>query len=711
MQYIDVYIRGIKGIFSWQGTTDVAMGDMVLVPFRNRQRRGVVVRVHGDTPDFATKPMDRVVRRGVLPAYSIALAQHIANLCFCSVSKVLSLMVPEKFFEQDVPEGRKIIYSLNPEVSHDVRGIKQKQLIALFDDDREIDHDRLRAQGFSLATIRGLEEKDILTKTIGVIHCVEYKNCSLIQSLTDDQKSALDIIQKAQKTTLLYGVTGSGKTEIYRHRIQQILTESPTAQVMVLVPEIALTPQLVAAFAGVAQAADTGVAVWHSRMNETEKVNEWARCSTGEARVLIGARSALLIPMPHLACIIMDEEHEWTYKNEFAPRFWAHDVVDFLTQHHDVSALLGSATPRLETWAKAKDGTYALAQLTQRIQNTKMPDIQLINLKNEAKKGNFAPLSEDLLARIKQTIADGKQVVLFLNKRGYYGSTMCKTCGHTFECPSCTNPMKRHKKQTTERFMCHICGHIEPATDTCPECKTHDFEFKGWGTQMVEEYIKEILPTVRTLRADADTTMGKHGFQDLLGAFAQHKADILLGTQMIAKGLDFEKVALVGVLLADVGLGLPDFRSEERVFQLLMQVSGRAGRRGTQGQIIIQTYKPHEPMFDYVRNHNVTDYLDTIYKERKDSKMPPFASLAKITVSHPDKHTAFSQAKKLFDYCHKKSEFVVHFAPAFFPRTHNKYHFHVFLRTPDDTALRDFLSSLGDFPTNMKIDMNPVSLL
>jgi len=348
-----------------------------------------------------------------------------------------------------------------------------------------------------------------------------------------------------------------------------------------------------------------------------------------------------------------------------------------------------------------------------RVFENQLPEVQIVNLVNEIKKGNFSPISEKLDQQIRRILHEKKQAVIFLNKRGFSGTTMCKSCGYVFECPNCSVNMKMHQKNLDKKLICHFCGHLEKFPEQCPECKTKNFEFRGWGTQQVEEIMKKVYPHARILRADADTMRGKHDFENSMQKFANHEIDILLGTQMIAKGLDFEKVELVGVVHADVGLSLPDFRSEERVFQLLTQVSGRAGRRKIRGKILIQTYNPDEKIFEYVKHHDTENFITWQKDVRQKTQMPPYAALGKVTFSDEKKETAFIRAKQFLKQCqtakgHEKFSF--NFAPAFFPRMHNKFHFHVFVKGKNQKDLEDF------FHTNFeevlaKIDLKPVSLL
>jgi primosomal protein N' (replication factor Y) len=503
-------------------------------------------------------------------------------------------------------------------------------------------------------------------------------------------------------------VTGSGKTEIYKNLAKKHSLDCNDGQTILLLPENALTPQLLAEFRGI---FGDKMAVWHSKLSVGEKIQEWARCVFGEAKILIGARSAAFVPLQNPKLIILDEEHEWTFKSEFSPRIWTHDLAEKIAEKFSAKLVFGSATPRVESLVKCENNEWDLVTLDKRVTEVQMPEISFIDLKNEAKKGNYGPISEKLAEEIQKILAKKKQGILFLNRRGFFGSTTCKKCGTTMECPDCSFPMKVHRNPAKEILLCHVCGFMKNFPQTCPECGEKDFEFRGWGTQQLEEILKTQFPKLRVLRADADSTRRKNGFREIMEKFHNGEADILLGTQMIAKGLDFENVDLVGVILADIGLSLPDFRAEERVYQLLTQVAGRAGRRKNRGKILIQTFRPDEELFKFVKKHDTANFLQWQKSHREQMQMPPFISLAKITFSRREKQKAFQLAKNFAGFCQGKlGKEKVDWAPAFFPRSHNQYHFHVFIRLNSREKLIKFLHET-EIPKPAKIDIMPVSLL
>ena len=707
----------MRQIFSWHTAEEVAPGARVVVPFRNRKRVGIVVSVSREKPAFKTLPVSEVWDVCFVDPRYIAIAQKVAEENFCEVWKVLSLMIPEAFLRKRNPEKRAVFYRLSADVSRiaeqnpGLRGDKQKLAFEILKKTPLISEESFRAQ-IPLTTIRTLLTKGIIEQEIYSIvdPFAEKRTARPHFDFTDLQREVFEKIKSESRPSLLFGVTGSGKTEIYKKLALEVLNADNSAQVLFLLPEIALTPQLIAEFYGVFGGC---VAVWHSKLSDGEKVQEWARVTSGEARILVGTRSAALLPMRNPKLIIMDEEHEWTYKNEFAPRFLTHDLVGIVAETFGAKLVFGSATPRAESFWKCESGTWHRVDLPVRVFETKMPQIDLVDMRNERKKGNNSPISEALESALHSILEKKKQAVFFLNKRGFSGATFCKGCGHVFDCPDCDNPMKLHKKIDQERMICHICGLMKRAAANCPECKMSDFQFRGWGTQQVESVLKEQFPGLRVLRADADSVSGKGAFERVINKFHDYEADVLLGTQMVAKGLDFDRVELVGVILADVGLTLPDFRSEERVFQLLTQVLGRAGRRADQGRIVIQSFRPEDEVFSFLKEHDTEGFIREQLKNREESGMPPFGEVLKLTFSGVKKEVAFGEAKSFFGMLREKLDsenFTIHFAPAFFPRTHGKYHFHVFVRGKSKKVLMGICSDV-EIPFGVRVDLGPSSLL
>ena len=421
---------------------------------------------------------------------------------------------------------------------------------------------------------------------------------------------------------LLHGVTGSGKTEVYLQAIAHELACGRGA--IVLVPEISLTPQTVRRFAG---RFGGKVAVLHSALSDGERYDEWHRIRTGEARVVVGPRSAVFAPVRDLGLIVVDEEHDTSYKQDETPRYNARDVAVMRGVFEMCKVVLGSATPSLESWHNVRQGKYALASMAERVAGHPMPEVHILDMEEECGERQSAPIfSRFLLDAIAERNRRGEQTILFLNRRGYSRVLECKACGHVMECPQCSVAYTYHSVDSCLR--CHVCGGWTVPPVSCPECASRDFSYAGIGTQRAEEALRKCFPHSRILRMDADSTSRRHSHDDILSRFRAREADILIGTQMIAKGLDFPNVTLVGVLNADASLGMPDFRAAERTFQLIAQVSGRAGRAEKPGEVFIQTFRPDDPVIRLAAEAGFDRFAEAELAERKRAGMPPYMKFA-----------------------------------------------------------------------------------
>lgn len=463
--------------------------------------------------------------------------------------------------------------------------------------------------------------------------------------LTPTQRAAIEpvienIKENKAETFLLHGVTGSGKTEIYLQSISEVIQKGQEA--IVLVPEISLTPQMTDRFK---QRFGDDVAVLHSGLSTGEKYDEWRKISRKEVKVVVGARSAVFAPFENIGLIIIDEEHETSYKQEENPRYHARDVAIWRSGYYQCPVILGSATPSLESFARAKKGVYKLLTLSERVNDRPLPSVDIVDMREELREGNRSMFSRNLFEKIKDRLQKGEQTVLFLNKRGYSSFIMCRDCGFVPECPNCDVSMTYHRHR--HQLKCHYCGHEELSPNVCPECGSEHIRHFGTGTQKVEEELLKLLPEARIIRMDVDTTGTKGAHERLLRRFADKEADILLGTQMIAKGLDFPDITLVGVLSADTMLHLPDFRASEKTFQLLTQVSGRAGRHTLPGEVVIQTYTPEHYSIQLAADQHYEAFYEQEMQVRKAGGYPPFYFLALITVSHEEAITASSEAGKI----------------------------------------------------------------
>ncbi|MCP8970188.1 primosomal protein N' [Ectobacillus ponti] len=485
--------------------------------------------------------------------------------------------------------------------------------------------------------VKSLLKKGILTERYVEVYRSPYDEEQFARTvpfpLTEEQRTVIapilsSIEEKRHEVFLMYGVTGSGKTEVYLQSIEAVLRQGKEA--IVLVPEIALTPQMVDRFKG---RFGSQVAVLHSALSIGEKYDEWRKILRKEVRVVVGARSAVFAPFENLGIIIIDEEHESSYKQEDNPRYHAKEVAIRRGAYHGCPVILGSATPTLESFARAKKGVYHLLTMTKRMNEQALPAVDIIDMREELRGGNRSMFSALLHEKIADRLQKGEQTVLFLNRRGHSTFVMCRDCGYVVQCPHCDISLTYHRMN--QRLKCHYCSYEEVLPQACPSCQSPHFRFFGTGTQKVEEELAKLFPEARVIRMDVDTTSRKGAHEKLLTQFGEGKADILLGTQMIAKGLDFPRVTLVGVLTADTMLHLPDFRASEKTYQLLTQVSGRAGRHELPGEVVIQTYTPEHYSVQLARAQQYEHFFEQEMRIRRAHHYPPYYYLTLVTVSHP----------------------------------------------------------------------------
>ncbi|SFB87384.1 replication restart DNA helicase PriA [Alkalibacterium subtropicum] len=514
-------------------------------------------------------------------------------------------------------------------------------------------------------------------------------------SLSEDQAHAFQEIHQTirdeqHKVFLLKGVTGSGKTEVYLQTISEVIEKGKGA--LMLVPEIALTPQMVQRFKG--RFGDE-VAVLHSGLSNGEKYDEWRKIEKEEAKVVVGARSSIFAPLKNIGIIIIDEEHETSYKQEEFPKYHARDVAIWRGEYHNCPVVLGSATPSLESRARATKEVYTLLELKSRVNDYPMPEVDVIDMREEAKRGNHSIFSEALLDGLKKRIKQNEQSVLLLNRRGFSSFVMCRDCGYVLECPNCDISQTLH--MDTKTMKCHYCGHEEGIPNICPKCQSRSIRYYGTGTQKVEKELKELLPEAGIIRMDVDTTRKKGAHEKLFNQFERKEASILLGTQMIAKGLDFPDVTLVGVINADTALGLPDFRSAEKTFQLLTQVSGRSGRGEKEGKVIIQSYNPDHYAIQYAKQHDYDSFYKREMHLRHLSEYSPYYFLLKVSVSHENEMTAAKKIRQYTDFIRpalSNQAIVLGPTPKSIARTHNRYHFQVLIKYKHEAGLTEKIHQL-----------------
>lgn len=521
---------------------------------------------------------------------------------------------------------------------------------------RHLGQDILRSEflqqtGMADATLKkmaGYHLVDIIQKRVERKFEVDDEEEREILHLMPDQEKAVAAIlpfveQGIFKPFLLHGVTGSGKTQVYIEILKEVLKRGKTA--IILIPEIALTAQTVRRFQKV---VGDEIAVFHSKMSLGERLDYWKACYEGRIKCVVGPRSALLAPLSNIGLIVVDEEHEHTYKQtDMEPRYNARDVAIYWAKMNNAVVLLGTATPSLETYFNTRRGKYQLIEMMNRIDNVKMPSVEIIDMRHAKKvgAGELRLFSETLMEKIRQTLERREQVILLQNRRGFSAMMQCAECGFIPVCPNCDISLTYHSHG--HKLQCHLCGYKQPAYDYCPNCGSKQIMYKGTGTQRIEEALQQALPKVRILRMDRDTTKGRQAHEKILYSFGRKEADILLGTQMIAKGLDFGNVTLVGVISADVGLSIPDFRAPERIFQLLTQVGGRAGRRKKQGQVVVQTYSPTHYAIRFAQTHDYTGFYFEEIKHRKNYRYSPYVRLIQILIQDADFYQTLNRAREI----------------------------------------------------------------
>ncbi|PLR84159.1 primosomal protein N' [Bacillus canaveralius] len=606
------------------------------------------------------------------------------------------------------------------------RAAKQRDVLNYFIENPESIEQRelLAKTATTSGTVKVLIEKGLLGEIDKEVYRDPFEERVFAQTrplaLTDDQANAIDPILSSIKEDkhnvfLLYGVTGSGKTEIYLQSIQEVVGKGKEA--IVLVPEISLTPQMVNRFKG---RFGNEVAVLHSGLSAGEKYDEWRRIQRKEVKVAIGARSAVFAPFENLGIIIIDEEHETSYKQEENPRYHARDVAIQRGLLHNCPIVLGSATPSLETFARAQKGVYQLLTLPKRMNNQDLPKVDIIDMREELRDGNRSMFSKLLFEKLQERLEKKEQTVLFLNKRGHSSFVMCRDCGYVLNCPHCDISLTYHRYN--QSMKCHYCGHEDRMPSICPECSSDHIRFFGTGTQKVEDELGKILPEARVIRMDVDTTSRKGAHERLLNDFSERKADILLGTQMIAKGLDFPNITLVGVLSADTMLHLPDFRSSEKTFQLLTQVSGRAGRHKLKGEVVIQTYTPEHYSVELSGEQDFDQFYQREMLVRKMHKYPPFYFLSLITVSHEELMKVISVTEKITNYVRSRlSEEAIVLGPvaSTIPRINDRYRYQCLIkykREPDlapalKTVLDRYQQESAASGLQISVDVNPYILM
>ena len=626
-----------------------AVGVLVRVPVLNQVRLGIIGEI-GAPKDFPVERLKSVVQVvypfPALPPDLLQLARWMAGYYACGLDSIIETMIPAAVRNGAGLKQEKLL-SVAQKLSADElaaltkRAPQQARLYRFLEQQFKPQNKALvlRRLEATAAVAAGLVKRGVLREETRRVERVAYADdwshgelvASQPHALNTGQQAAVDALNASLQegkfgVSLLHGVTGSGKTEVYLRAIDTALKAGQG--VAFLVPEVALTPQTVARLRSRLEAIAPGhrVVVWHSHLSEGERLDGWLALATGEARVVVGARSAVFAPVRELGLIVVDEEHEPAYKQDETPRYHGRDVAVVRAKLNGALCLLGSATPSLESFANAQAGKYRLLQLPQRVDDRKLPHIDIVDLKIEAMRQRSLPaLSRKLVDAMHSRLEKREQTILFINRRGYSSSMLCTKCGHVEECRHCSIAMTYHR--TDETLRCHLCGDSRPAPLRCPQCGAPDIRWKGLGTQRVEEAVRRVLPRARIERMDTDALAKKNRFRQILGDFRAGKIDVLVGTQMIGKGLDFPNVTLVGLVDADISMHIPDFRANERTFQLLVQVAGRAGRGDRAGEVIVQTFTPQAGAIQFSRHADYAGFAETELKLRQEFHYPPYRHL------------------------------------------------------------------------------------
>ena len=678
------------------------VGIRVLVPFGRQTLEGFVLEIKDSSPLELKEVYSIVDYDIVLNKELLALGKEIQKDTLSTLISAYQVMLPKALKAKAGTTIRKKFHTFYQLEQRDYLGtsLPQKKILELFHDRKMIPKEELTS--ISLSALSTLVEKKVLLPVFIEDYRLKYEvHKESKKVLTPLQQEVVTKVIQGdyRKPFLLFGVTGSGKTEVYMNIIEHVLNQGKTA--IILVPEISLTPQMVEQFSN---RFGNQIAALHSALSDGEKYDEWRRIARGEASIVIGARSAIFAPLKNIGIIIMDEEHSDSYKQvDKDPRYHARDIAIWRAKYHACPVLLGSATPSLESMARAQKGVYQLLTLTERVNGRKLPDVEIIDMNQEAKKSS-SHLTVQLLNEINDCIDRGEQAILFLNRRGFSTFVTCKNCAETIKCPHCDITLTYHK--SNRMLRCHYCGYATPLPKVCPNCGEEALSDLGVGTEKIEEELHNLLPYAKVLRMDVDTTSRKGAHKKMIDAFRGHEYDILLGTQIVAKGLDFSDVTLVGVINADTSLNIPDFRSSENTYSLLSQVAGRSGRSSKQGKVLIQTFNPDHYAISYVKRH---DYLG-FYKEemviRRKLGYPPYYFLCYIKISGRDSKYIYQEALKIKQSLDCSLEYTTILGPTSLPifRVNNIYRYGIILKYKREDKLRSELSHIKNhYKTNSKV--------
>lgn len=704
---VDVAHSEVDKVFDYISVDGVNEGDRVLVPFGRQTIEGFVVGF-SSASDLPYEKLKAIVKRlddfSALSEETLKLAEFLRDTYHVPFALALRQFIPSELRGGKVKEKTVLIVTLSDiPIEEMISSLKKSAtaqigIIETLAKTKRTGYTEL-SEKFGSSAIRTLEKRGFLTVTeekSGRTPYTSLENSAKDVKLTPEQARAVYGIENTDKrTSLLFGVTGSGKTEVYLKLISDTLKKGKTA--IMLVPEISLTPQMLRQLRARFQGE---VSILHSKLSAGEKFDEWLRLKRGEAKIAIGARSAIFAPLDNLGLIVIDEEHDGSYEAENSPRYKTIEVAEERARLSGAKIVLGSATPSVESYDKAIGGEYYLAEMKTRINGKNLPEFIVADMRQEIRRGNESIFSSDLKSEIEDCLKQGNQAIIFFNRRGYSRQVLCRDCGNVIRCENCDVALNYHKDQGV--LKCHFCNATYKMPSACPECGSINLSYNGIGTQKVVDEIKRLFPSARLLRMDNDTTSGKEGHFKILKDFAEKKADILVGTQMVAKGHDFPAVTLVGILDADMSLYFSDYRSGERTYQLITQVAGRSGRADKKGKVVLQTYNPDNEVLRFAINYDYVGFFEREKAVRKSTNFPPYSLVLRIMVEADDDKAAMEGLKEVYFrvkevYDRERDKFTF-FNKMKCPvkRIKNKYRYEILMRIPpDDKRLKDEIYNLA----------------
>ena len=733
---IESKAKDLNKIFDYEipDSLNVKIGSRVFVPFGNKKdlEQGIVIGIK-QSSKYKIKKIESLQKEQINDEY-ISLAKWMAHRYFCNIADCLKLMLPPgrttKNIEKRVSDKTINCISLaksTDEIENDIKtkvikSDRQKDVLEFM-----LNNDNVSLEDIELFTdatpaiVNTLAKKGYLNKIPTKIERNPFINKNIERTydlkLTEEQQKAYDNIGENGEY-LLYGVTGSGKTEIYMQLIEKTISRGKSA--IMLVPEISLTPQTVSRF--ISRFGEENIALLHSKLSVGERYDQWNKINEGKAQIVIGARSAIFAPVKNLGLIVIDEEHDESYQSENTPKYDVIEIAEYLSKKQSITLLLGSATPSMRTFYKAKQNEIKLLTLSKRANESVLPEVQIVDLREELATGNKAMLSRKLKQEIEKNLINKKQTILFLNRRGFSTFVMCRDCGYTVKCKRCDITLTYHKNENM--LKCHYCGYEERAVNICPECGSKNIKYFGAGTQKLEEEVKEIFPSATTIRMDVDTVTKKNSHEEILDKFRNDNIDILIGTQMVVKGHHFPNVTLVGVITADTNINLGDFRANEKTFQTLTQVAGRAGREKERGRVVIQTYNPENYAIDYSKTQNYDLFYNTEIAIRKQLKYPPFCDIILVSMSAKEQIEIQNLAKKLHSYLKKRiinekfGVLLYSAVPNPIDKIKDRYRMRILIKCKYDERINALLNDMLNEFYNMKnktarvsVELNPNNML